>query len=812
MNDRNDDKTQTHVVLSRGTMVNHYRIAEKVGAGGMGEVYLAEDTKLSRRVAMKFMPAHLAADEDMRTRFTREAQTAARLDHPNIVPVYEVGEFFGRPFIAMAYIEGKSLRDIIKDSKLSVSESIALTMQICEGLQKAHEASVVHRDIKPGNIIIDNSGRARILDFGLAAVTGEDKLTKTGSTLGTVGYMAPEQISGGNVDMRSDLFSIGVILYEMLTGRRPFEGDNDAAVVRAITDLTPEPIARFKSGVTGELQRIIDKALAKNPSLRYQHADDMLADLKRLDVFKPVPKKKKTALWAISVLAVLVIGYLTATLLVGTEQWVAEEPPVIVVLPFKNLGASEGDHFSEGIADEISSRLALITEIRVISRSSAARYRDSDKDAQEIGSELGAHYVIDGTIRWDKSGKVDRIRITPQLIKTGDGYLMWADNYEQELSQIFIVQAEIASKIVTALGLTLLEPGEKAPEYAPTENMAAYNYYLRGLDISNRSILMSNLVDAIRMFDSAVALDPDFALAWAHKSATHSEFNFTYTTVNAAYHRREAKAAAEKALALDPNLSMGHIAMGTYYNMVGTDYENALASFTAAKSEVTSNAALSEGIGIVRMRQGRWQEALSKLEEAVRIDPLNTRRYLYLANCYAMIRDYESAGRYIDRALILDPSNPDAASFRLHFNLLEYGSIEGKGKSFDSLSKDAGLAKIVTYEVASNTSLGLWRFITDRIDPREAIESTRNIAHERSPHTVFLNIGQIYDHAGLHDSAMIFYDSARIILENVIDLGDPDFHVYCELGIAHALLGRVEDAIAAGKKGMEMMPVDLCHW
>ncbi|MDH4033494.1 MAG: serine/threonine protein kinase, partial [candidate division Zixibacteria bacterium] len=284
MEPNDDDKTRTHVVLTKGTMVSHYRIVEKIGAGGMGEVYLAEDTKLSRNVALKFLPTHLCRDEDSRTRFTREAKAAAKLDHPNIVPVYEVGEYNGRPFFAMAHITGEPLRDVVKQGKLSVAEAVSLTQQICEGLHEAHEAGVVHRDIKPGNIIIDSKGKPRLLDFGLATVSGEEKLTQTGSTLGTVGYMAPEQITGGKVDKRSDLFSVGVILYEMLTGRRPFEGDNDAAIIRAITTSTPEPIARFKSGVTGELQQVINKALAKDPALRYQHADGMLADLRRLTV------------------------------------------------------------------------------------------------------------------------------------------------------------------------------------------------------------------------------------------------------------------------------------------------------------------------------------------------------------------------------------------------------------------------------------------------------------------------------------------------------------------------------------------------
>ena len=283
-NQHDEDQTISFVPLTEGAKVGHYTIISKIGAGGMGEVYLAEDTKLNRKVALKFMPVHMAGNADLRSRFIREAQAAAKLDHPNIVPVYEVGEYQGRPYFAMAHIEGRSLRDIIKEGKLGTDEAVGLAMQILEGLQKAHDAGVVHRDIKPGNIIIDKDNRARLVDFGLAMVCGEEKLTKTGSTLGTVGYMSPEQVEGKKCDHRSDLFSVGVILYEMLTGRRPFEGDNDAAIARAITDSTPEPIARFKSGTTGETQQIVDKALSKDPSIRYQTAAGMLADLRRLGV------------------------------------------------------------------------------------------------------------------------------------------------------------------------------------------------------------------------------------------------------------------------------------------------------------------------------------------------------------------------------------------------------------------------------------------------------------------------------------------------------------------------------------------------
>jgi len=282
MNDQNDDRTHTHVVLAKGTMVSHYRIVEKIGAGGMGEVYLAEDTKLNRKVALKFLPANMTQDSDLRSRFTREAQATAKLNHPNIVTIFEVSEHLGRPFFAMELVEGQSLSDLSKNSNLSIDRIIELAIQVCEGLQAAHDKEIVHRDIKPSNIVIDAYGRPKILDFGLAAIQGGEQLTKTGSTLGTVRYMSPEQVRGQEVDYRSDLFSLGAVLYELISGRTPFEKDNEGATLKSIAQDNPEPLARYKADIPNELQRTISKLLEKDPSMRYQTAGDVLSDLKRM--------------------------------------------------------------------------------------------------------------------------------------------------------------------------------------------------------------------------------------------------------------------------------------------------------------------------------------------------------------------------------------------------------------------------------------------------------------------------------------------------------------------------------------------------
>jgi TolB-like protein/Tfp pilus assembly protein PilF len=671
---------------------------------------------------------------------------------------------------------------------------------------------VVHRDIKPSNIIIDSKGRARILDFGLATITGEDKLTKTGSTLGTVGYMAPEQIMGTKVDKRADIFSVGVILYEMITSKQPFYNEFEAAIINAILNEIPEPIARFKSGVTGELQQIIDKALAKDPSLRYQHADGMLADLKRLQIDTIPHKKSRAGYWAAIVAIIVIGGYFISNLLKDPQKSTQDEPPVLIVLPFENLGSEADEYFSDGIRDEIGSRLSTVKGLRVISPRSADKYKETDKSFEEIGQETGADYILEATIRWDKSEEIDRFRITPKLTKTSDNYLMWSINYEEQLVRIFDVQSEIAGKIVVALGLTLLEPGKDAPDYAPTTNMAAYNFYLLGLELTSRGIYNDDLRPVIEMYDSALALDSNFALAWAQKSMAHSKLNFSYTTVDARFHKREAKRAADKALSFDPNLVYGRIALGTYYNLVEREYEKALGMFSEAWSETSSNADLSEAIGIVKMRQGKWQEALANFEEAARIDPLSPKRYFYLATCYSLLRDYTTANSYLDRGMTLDPRNTDVVYMKVMLNLLNYGSIEYGEWTFDKMAEGAGLTEISTYELASSNALGLWRFITNRIDPHEAIRDARLVGIRRSPHLAYLSLGQIYDLTDRPDTAQMYYDSSRIRLNELIDEGDVEFHAYAELGITYSLIPITYSAIAAGKTAKEMMAVDDCHW
>ncbi|MFH1701235.1 MAG: serine/threonine-protein kinase [Candidatus Zixiibacteriota bacterium] len=450
-NERSNNNTHSHLVLTTGTQINQYRIISKIGAGGMGEVYLAQDTELDRKVALKFMPSNLSDDEDYRARFKREAQAAARLNHPNIITIFEVGEFKNRPYFVMEYIEGHSIKDVIASSELSFEKSIELFIGVLEGLEKAHNQGINHRDIKPANIVLDDDGRPKLVDFGLAAIKGGEHITKSGSTLGTFGYMSPEQIQTNEIDHRSDLFSAGVLFYEMLSGTRPFKGDNEAAMINSILNDKPPPLAQHLSDIPAGIESIILKMLEKSPDSRYQNASEILTDLTQFQKGQSRGSARPYDWWnryvvfgAVAVLVVIIGYWAISELYKAKKNKAAQSKKMLAVLPFRNLGNPDDEYFADGMAEEIISRLVSINDLGVISRTSSNAFKLTDKTLPEIAKELRVGYVLVGTIRWDKTGDTNIVRITPQLIRAYDEMLLWAENYERPLRQIFTLQAEIA--------------------------------------------------------------------------------------------------------------------------------------------------------------------------------------------------------------------------------------------------------------------------------------------------------------------------------------------------------------------------------
>jgi eukaryotic-like serine/threonine-protein kinase len=805
-----DDKTKAVTVLSKGTVINHYRIVEKIGAGGMGEVYLAEDTELNRKVALKFLSPHLCQDADCRARFKREAQAAAKLNHPNIVTIYEVSEFNGRPFIAMELVEGLPLSELIKQGDCPLDKVIDLSLQICEGLQEAHKAGITHRDIKPANILVGQSERAKLVDFGLASVAGADKLTKEGSTLGTLGYMSPEQVQGKATDHRSDLFSLGVVLYELISCKSPFKAETPAATMNAIARQTPEPLARFKSGVPDELQRIVSKLLQKDPTLRYQTAADVISDLMALKVTSQLltgAPVRKNQTWRLVVgVAALVLLAVVAYGIFKSNFFTSEKPTaqrkMLAVLPFENLGLADDEYFADGITDEITAKLATIHDLGVISRTSTMLYKHTTKSLRQIAKEVGVDYILEGSIRWDKGTDTSKVRILPQLIRVSDDTHLWADTYERPMTSIFALQTEIATRIAETMNLVLRQSENAALRSLPTNNLDAYHVYLRGMDFKwGGYSTRENCQMAVQMFQRAAALDSTFALAYAELAIAHSGMcHFGYDPAPDRCSR--SKEAADRAVALQPDLPNAHIAQGIYYYMCRRDYNIALKELALAEVGLPNDPEVMSLQGYIMRRQGKFQAALEKLERAFAVSPRDHNLAKEIGWTYLVLREYLSAEKFLNQAISLSPDFTE--------------NYSNTPSLYYSWRADTGLARVALALIPKQDDYEtqiewFWLHLYERDYPAALSELALMSPVPEASQFSFVPKAQlraiVYDF--MHDShrARSNFDSARAILENELTVRSDDDRVHSSLGIVYAGLGRKDDAIREGKLGVELLPV-----
>jgi TolB-like protein/Tfp pilus assembly protein PilF/predicted Ser/Thr protein kinase len=608
-----------------GDTISHYKILKRIGSGGMGEVYLAEDTKLNRKVALKFLPVQLASDEEFTERFTREAQAAAALNHPNIITVYEVSEYENRPFIAMEYVEGESLKDLIAREELSIGEALDVALQISDGLAVAHQTGIVHRDIKPQNILMGKDGRVRICDFGLAKAKMDVTLTQAGSTLGTIAYMSPEQAQGKEVGRRSDIFSFGVVLYEMMAGQLPFKGEHEAAVIHSIVNDTPEPLARYKSDVPEGLQKIVSKAMEKNLKTRYQHVDELGADLRRL----------KTELES----------GVTKTL-----ETVGKAAPSVAVLPFANLSADpEQEYFCDGMAEDIINALTQLEGLRVVARTSAFAFKGKHEDIREIGRKLSVGTLLEGSVR--KAG--GRVRITAQLINVADGYHLWSERFDRDLSDVFAIQDEISLAIVDKLKVKLLGDEKKKMLKRYTQDLEAYDLYLKGRYHWNRRT-QEALRKAMGHFEQVVQKDPGYALAYAGLADCYSMLaQVRALTPKEAFPK--AKALASKALELDEALSEAHTSLAFVLSCFDWDWAGAEREFRRA-IELNPNYATAHqwfAVGLlVNLR--RTSEAIQEIQKALELDPLSLIINTAAGNVYLYAGREDKALEQAEKVLDMD--------------------------------------------------------------------------------------------------------------------------------------------------------------
>ena len=632
-----------------GRTISHYKIVGKLGEGGMGVVYKAEDLTLGRTVALKFLPLDAVTTEDDRARFVHEARAAAALLHPNICPVYEISESEGQTFIAMAHIEGQSLKDRLDAGPLPLDEALTIARQIGDALAAAHAKGIIHRDIKPANVMLASEGRPMLMDFGLAKVAGATRLTRTGTTMGTVAYMSPEQMQGRSVDHRADVWALGVVLYEMIAGRRPFGGDYEAALLYSIMNEDPQPLAREGRGIPAGLDGIMAKALAKGAAGRYGSArefvsdlDELLRDRAALPAGRGKPARGPKRLWrrwspwerltVIGAVSAVIVGLLWA----GVTFWPGRGAAInaVAVLPLDNLSNDPAqEYFVDGMTDEIIGQLGKIRALTVISRTSSMQYKNIEKPLRDVARELNVEAVMEGSVR--REG--DRVRITLNLVNARTDKSMWTETYDKTIADIFAVQTDVAMQVVQALKTTLSPEERDRLEVKQPSNTEAYQLYLKGIFLLRKHV-EEETKKAIRCFEQALELDPVYAAAYAGLANAYHSLS-TYGNVSPAETYPKAREYGLKALELDESSAHAH-ALRASLSMKDWDWDGADKEFRRAIELEPSNAYTRDNYAFFLLYVNRLDEAVMQDQRALELDPLavimhqNHGEVLYYARRY----------------------------------------------------------------------------------------------------------------------------------------------------------------------------------
>ena len=809
-----------------GQTISHYRITEKLGGGGMGVVYGAEDTNLGRPVAIKFLPEDSFDDEAAAERFRREARAASALNHPHICTIHDLGEHGGVPFLAMERLEGRSLRDLLAERRLAAEEALRLGDQVADALSAAHARGIVHRDVKPENLFVTDRGDAKVLDFGLAKelTAAEDdetltQLTREGSTVGTLTYMSPEQILGGVVNSRSDIFSLGVVLYEMLAGAHPFRRGHQMQTVDAILHQAPPPL-RASSDLPGRVAEVVERMLAKNPDDRYQSLEEVRADLgahrPRYERGKGVKRPAHIGIALVLVGLLALFGWLgrrgdapgavssdRASPGVSSDSLLGEvEPNSIAVLPFRNLSPDpENAFFADGMTEELTSRLSRLGDLTVVASSSVMRYHDSSLTPAAVGEELRVASVLDGSVR--RAG--DDVRITGQLIDVASQQNLWSNTYQRRLEDIFRVQSEVAEEIVAALELEL-EPDEAAVlTRQPTGNLSAYDLFLRGVHYADRGRKDDNEL-AIGFFDRAIAEAPDFALAFAARSRAYERRASLY-----GFPRRWLDAAledAERAVDLDPTLPDAQTALARALFSKGLLEASLEANLRAVELE-PNNQSAARSLGWLYSEMGQPDEALRWYKRAVRLDPANAFRYALVGLGYVDLAMHHAAETWLARSLELAP---DSLGNR---NVLAVNYLNQE-RFADAAAVGEEILAISPGEPMGLTIVGIARHMAGDLEAAETYYR-RNLDGVWAWYRVRMLLARILWDSGRRDEALEVMAPAVESLEADLASGSSLWWTFYSLAQAEAIRGDderayelLEQAVDAGATSYVVYRNDPC--
>ncbi len=815
------------MAVPSGSRLGPYEIVAPLGAGGMGEVYRARDARLGRDVAVKLLPQAVANDPGRLTRFEQEARALAHLSHPSILSIFDFGKTGETVYAVMELLEGETLRERLHREKLSWRRAVEVATAVADGLASAHGAGIVHRDVKPENIFLTRDGRVKILDFGLARtepVQGEalgtlslkPEGTQPGAVLGTVGYLSPEQVRGETADARTDIFALGCVLFEMLTGLRAFKRDSAAETMTAILkDPVPE-VAVPGTDVSSELDCIVGHCLEKNPAERFQSASDLAFSLR--EVAKPgaravagVRARRGRGLrtWMI-VAAVIVLAGAALLWRWGTVagrgggSGGAADVERIAVLPFENQGAPDDAYFVAGIADDIMERLMSVHRLAVVSRASCSQYAGTAKSPRQIGGELDVKYLVTGKVRWARGqGAAEKVRITPELVRVADDTSLWTKNYELETDEVLGVPSEITRSVVAALGLALQEREPGSLDVRPTANSEAYQAFLRGRFLAREPhFTLSTWLSAVGDFEHAVRLDPNFALGWAELSKAHSRLVYFRHDTSPQRHQ-QAQKALDRARELAPGSPDTHFAAGYYHLWVERDTEDALKEFEAASRGKPDNDEAQSAKGELFRLRGDWGPALEAYRAASSLSPRDGSAVVDVAETLWWMRRYREADEACDRAIALAPDQAWPYLTKV-FNLWSWKGRGGIGQSraaLDFLAKDHEWWEWAWFH--QEQMEGRFGEALERMDKDP--EGWIRIKIQAAPKVFLAAVLRkaLGDAAAARDG----FEKARRLIEPEVQANPDDARYHTSLGVALAGLGLKDEAVREGKRGVALLPV-----